>query len=226
MTNGIEMSVSPTHASHMYARVSTCTDDDAFVCSEKEAFDKLEKLLSINGTKTVDDFHRELGKLMWEQCGMARSKEGLKEALKILPKIREEFWSNVNVPGTSGDLNQALEKANRVADFLESKGYTIEKRPTTKISKDLYSLLCDEFQIDADKKIASKEVVEAKNKEKEELQIKLPPPKKFTEMPSMAGETGNKYRQLTGKLETTIERVSKNLPHAPYGTKYYTSWIA
>ena len=94
-------------------------NDDAFVCSEKEAFDKLEKLLSINGTKTVDDFHRELGKLMWEQCGMARSEEGLKEALKILPKIRKEFWSNVNVPGTSGDLNQALEKANRVADFLE-----------------------------------------------------------------------------------------------------------
>ena len=94
-------------------------NDDAFVSSEKEAFDKLEKLLSINGTKTVDEFHRELGKLMWEQCGMARSEEGLKEALKILPKIREEFWSNVNVPGTSGDLNQALEKANRVADFLE-----------------------------------------------------------------------------------------------------------
>ena len=94
-------------------------NDDAFVSSEKEAFDKLEKLLSINGTKTVDEFHRELGKLMWEQCGMARSEEGLKEALKILPKIREDFWSNVNVPGTSGDLNQALEKANRVADFLE-----------------------------------------------------------------------------------------------------------
>ena len=56
---------------------------------------------------------------MWEQCGMARSEVGLKKALKILPKIREEFWNNVNVPGTSGDLNQALEKANRVADFLE-----------------------------------------------------------------------------------------------------------
>mgnify|MGYP003325369209 FL=1 len=58
-------------------------NDNAFVSSEKEAFDKLEKLLSINGTKTVDDFHRELGKLMWEQCGMARSEEGLKKALKI-----------------------------------------------------------------------------------------------------------------------------------------------
>ena len=73
-------------------------------------------------------------------------------------------------------LNKVLRELNisidRVADFLESKGHTIEKRPTTKISKDLYSLLCDEFQIDADKKIASKEVVEAKNKEKEEIREK------------------------------------------------------
>ena len=91
----------------------------AFVSAEKEVFDKLEKLLSINGSKTVDDFHRELGKLMWNECGMERSEEGLKKALKELPKIREEFWANVNVPGTSNDLNQALEKANRVADFLE-----------------------------------------------------------------------------------------------------------
>ena len=91
----------------------------AFVSAEKEVFDKLGKLLSINGSKTVDDFHRELGKLMWNECGMERSEEGLKKALKELPKIREEFWANVNVPGTSNDLNQALEKANRVADFLE-----------------------------------------------------------------------------------------------------------
>ena len=73
-------------------------------------------------------------------------------------------------------LNKVLRELNisidRVADFLESKGHSIEKRPTTKISKDLYSLLCDEFQIDADKKIASKEVVEAKNKEKEEIREK------------------------------------------------------
>ncbi len=93
--------------------------NEAFISAEKEVFDKLEKLLSINGTKTVDDFHRELGKLMWNQCGMERSEEGLRKALEELPKIREEFWKNVNVPGTSNDLNQALEKANRVADFLE-----------------------------------------------------------------------------------------------------------
>lgn len=93
--------------------------NQAFVSAEKEVFDKLEKLLSINGSRTVDDFHRELGKLMWNECGMERSEEGLKKALKELPKIREEFWTNVNIPGTSNDLNQALEKANRVADFLE-----------------------------------------------------------------------------------------------------------
>ena len=93
--------------------------NEAFVAAEKEVFDKLEKLLSIKGSRTVDDFHRELGKLMWNECGMERSEEGLKKALKELPKIREEFWTNVNIPGTSNDLNQALEKANRVADFLE-----------------------------------------------------------------------------------------------------------
>merc|ERR1711904_602309 len=74
-------------------------------------------------------------------------------------------------------LNKVLRELNisidRVADFLESKGHKIEKRPTTKISKDLYDLLCDEFQVDADKKIASKEVVEAKNKEKEKIREKL-----------------------------------------------------
>ena len=79
----------------------------------------MEKLLAVNGTRTVDDFHRELGQLMWNNCGMARSEAGLKQALEELPKIREAFWRDVNVPGSGDDLNQALEKANRVADFLE-----------------------------------------------------------------------------------------------------------
>lgn len=92
---------------------------EAFKKAEKNVFDKLERLLNIKGTKTVDDFHRELGQLMWNECGMARSEEGLKKALIELPKIRDDFWKNVNVPGSSHDLNQALEKANRVADFLE-----------------------------------------------------------------------------------------------------------
>jgi succinate dehydrogenase / fumarate reductase flavoprotein subunit len=67
----------------------------------------------------VDDFHRELGRLMWNRCGMARTGQGLREALEELPKIREAFWSDVRVPGSGADLNQSLEKAGRVADFLE-----------------------------------------------------------------------------------------------------------
>ena len=78
-----------------------------------------KKLLSINGKRTVTSFHRELGKLMWEKCGMARNEASLKEALKRIPELREEFWKNVNVTGENGALNQDLEAAGRVADFLE-----------------------------------------------------------------------------------------------------------
>ncbi|HEX2778944.1 MAG TPA: fumarate reductase/succinate dehydrogenase flavoprotein subunit [Gemmatimonadaceae bacterium] len=77
------------------------------------------KLLDIDGKRTVDSIHRELGKVMWELCGMARTAEGLRKALQLIPALREEFWSNVNVPGSDAELNQALERAGRVADFLE-----------------------------------------------------------------------------------------------------------
>jgi succinate dehydrogenase / fumarate reductase, flavoprotein subunit len=77
------------------------------------------KLLGIKGKRTVDSFHRELGKLLWDKCGMARSAEGLRGALAEIPVLREEFWRNVNVPGSDAELNQALERAGRVADFLE-----------------------------------------------------------------------------------------------------------
>ncbi len=77
------------------------------------------RLLEIKGTRTVDSFHRELGKIMWDKCGMARNEKGLREALARIPELREEFWRNVNVPGSDTELNQALEKAGRVADFLE-----------------------------------------------------------------------------------------------------------
>ena len=77
------------------------------------------RLLDIKGKRTVDSFHRELGRLMWDRCGMARSASGLREALSRIPALREEFWANVNVPGSEAELNQALEKAGRVADFLE-----------------------------------------------------------------------------------------------------------
>ncbi|MDB6065341.1 MAG: Succinate dehydrogenase flavoprotein subunit [Pedosphaera sp.] len=78
-----------------------------------------KRLLSINGKRTVTSFHRELGKIMWEKCGMARSEASLKEALKLIPELRAEFWKNVKVAGESGSLNQDLEVAGRVADFLE-----------------------------------------------------------------------------------------------------------
>jgi succinate dehydrogenase / fumarate reductase flavoprotein subunit len=80
---------------------------------------RIKRFLSINGKKTVDDFHRELGKVMWEDCGMSRTAAGLDAALKKIPAIREEFWQNVRVPGEGAELNQSLEKAGRVADFLE-----------------------------------------------------------------------------------------------------------
>ena len=77
------------------------------------------RLLSIKGKRTATSLHRELGKLLWEKCGMARNEAGLKEALKRIPALREEFWKNLNVTGESGDLNQSLEYAGRVADFME-----------------------------------------------------------------------------------------------------------
>jgi succinate dehydrogenase / fumarate reductase flavoprotein subunit len=87
--------------------------------AEREAADRTERLLAVNGKRTVDSFHRELGRVMWERCGMARNAAGLKQALADIPRIREEFWRDVRVPGGGADLNQELEKAGRVADFLE-----------------------------------------------------------------------------------------------------------
>ena len=77
------------------------------------------RLLSIKGKRTPTSLHRELGKLLWEKCGMARNEAGLKEALKRIPELRAEFWKNVNVTGEGGGLNQSLEYAGRVADFME-----------------------------------------------------------------------------------------------------------
>ena len=90
-----------------------------FRAVEAEVSAQVKKLVSIRGKRTVDSFHKELGKVMWDKCGMARDRAGLQEALQRIPEIREEFWRNVNVPGSDADFNQALEKAGRVADFLE-----------------------------------------------------------------------------------------------------------
>jgi succinate dehydrogenase / fumarate reductase flavoprotein subunit len=95
------------------------TSHPAFVEAEFEVKQRTNRLLSIKGKRTVDSFHRELGKIMWDNCGMSRTEASLKEALKRIPEIRAEFWENVNVPGSGDELNQSLEKAGRVADFLE-----------------------------------------------------------------------------------------------------------
>ncbi|MDO9280531.1 MAG: fumarate reductase/succinate dehydrogenase flavoprotein subunit [Pseudomonadota bacterium] len=91
----------------------------AFQDAEGAVTVKNDKLLSIKGKRTANSFHRELGYLMWDKCGMARTREGLQEALTRIPAIRAEFWENLSVPGTGAELNQSLEKAGRVADFLE-----------------------------------------------------------------------------------------------------------
>ena len=93
--------------------------DADFKRVEAEVNERTSKLLSINGKRSADSFHRELGLLIWDKCGMARTKEGLTEALRKIPALREEFWSNLRVPGSGDQFNQQLELAGRVADFLE-----------------------------------------------------------------------------------------------------------
>jgi succinate dehydrogenase / fumarate reductase flavoprotein subunit len=95
------------------------TDHPAFDAAEKAAAERINKLLAVKGNRTVDDFHKALGKIMWEYCGMARSSEGLTKAQAMLKQLREEFWSDVRVTGGANELNVDLEKAGRVADFIE-----------------------------------------------------------------------------------------------------------
>ncbi len=80
---------------------------------------RIEKFLSINGSRTVDSFHKELGHIMWDYCGMERTEEGLRKAITRIRELKQEFWSDVRVLGTNEELNQALERAGRVADFIE-----------------------------------------------------------------------------------------------------------
>jgi succinate dehydrogenase / fumarate reductase, flavoprotein subunit len=95
------------------------TDHPAFQQAEENVTGMANRLLGIKGKRTVRSFHRELGKLVWEHCGMARSQQSLEAALKRIPELRDEFWHNVNVPGSGSSLNQSLEYAGRVADFME-----------------------------------------------------------------------------------------------------------
>jgi succinate dehydrogenase / fumarate reductase flavoprotein subunit len=94
-------------------------DRPEFKAAENEVRERVSKLLSIKGKRTATSFHRELGLLLWEHCGMTRSRESLQEALQKIPSLREEFWQNLNLQGGGSELNQSLEQAGRVADFLE-----------------------------------------------------------------------------------------------------------
>jgi succinate dehydrogenase / fumarate reductase flavoprotein subunit len=114
--------VLPSTVSDYLASVAPASADTShaeFRRLEAEVAERTRTLLAIGGKRTVDSFHRELGHILWEKCGMARTAAGLEQALAQIPELREEFWRNVNVPGSDAELNQALEKAGRVADFLE-----------------------------------------------------------------------------------------------------------
>jgi succinate dehydrogenase / fumarate reductase flavoprotein subunit len=112
----------PVTVSHFLASqkaVAIAEDNPAVKDTLTEVKQRIEKLLSIRGTRTPDSFHRELGALVWDQCGMARSEAGLKQALARIPELRDQFWRDLKVLGSGDELNQALERAGRVADFLE-----------------------------------------------------------------------------------------------------------
>src|ERR1700720_4616551 len=95
------------------------TSHPAFAATKDEVAQRVARMVNVRGKRTVDSFHKELGKMMWEKCGMLRNKKGLQEALTKIPELRNEFWNNVRVPGDDEDFNQSLERAGRVADFLE-----------------------------------------------------------------------------------------------------------
>jgi succinate dehydrogenase / fumarate reductase, flavoprotein subunit len=94
-------------------------DHPEFVAAEKAVRDRIEKLMSIKGTQSVESFHKRLGKIMWDKCGMARNEKGLQQAISEIQQLKKEFWSDVRIPGGINEMNPELDKANRVADFIE-----------------------------------------------------------------------------------------------------------
>jgi succinate dehydrogenase / fumarate reductase flavoprotein subunit len=114
--------VIPNTIGHYFASHDQCkpsTSNAAFKSAEDEVNTKISRLLSIKGNRSIRSMHWELGRLVWEKCGMARDKEGLADAIHRIPQLREEFWQNVSVPGSANELNVALEQASRVSDFME-----------------------------------------------------------------------------------------------------------
>lgn len=100
-------------------KASVTTDHEAFAQVELEVASYIDKILSVQGTRTVDDFHRQLGKIMWQECAMSRNKAGLEKAINQIQTIRSDFWTDVKVTGSANELNTELEKAYRLADFIE-----------------------------------------------------------------------------------------------------------
>ena len=98
---------------------SISTDHPAFIATEKEVNDRINHLMNIKGALSVESFHKRLGKIMWDTCGMARNEQGLKEAIQEIRALKKEFWSNVRIPGSVSGMNPELDKAGRVADFIE-----------------------------------------------------------------------------------------------------------
>jgi len=101
------------------ATASIPTDHPAFAEAEKNVSDRISQLINIKGKQTVESFHKRLGKIMWDQCGMARNADGLKQAITEIQELKKEFWSDVRIPGSIHEINTELDKANRVADFIE-----------------------------------------------------------------------------------------------------------
>jgi succinate dehydrogenase / fumarate reductase flavoprotein subunit len=95
------------------------TEHEAFVEAENQVQERINKLLNTNGTQSVESFHKRLGKIMWDKCGMARNENGLKQAIDEIKALRNEFWKDVKVPGGQYEYNPELDKAGRVADFME-----------------------------------------------------------------------------------------------------------
>ena len=107
------------YLSEMLGTPARPADDPAFTTAQTESQDRIDRLMAVKGTQSVDHYHRELGKLVWDYCGMARNRAGLEKALAEIPALREQFWSDVKITGGADSVNQSLEKALRVADFME-----------------------------------------------------------------------------------------------------------
>jgi succinate dehydrogenase / fumarate reductase flavoprotein subunit len=104
-------------AGHLGEAIST--DTPAFAATEAEVSERVRRLMSINGKRSADSFHRELGRIVWDYCGITRTAAGLRKALELIPALREEFWSNLRILGGADQLNPELEKAGRVSDYFE-----------------------------------------------------------------------------------------------------------